>query len=121
MGVLFVNISIGGTLTNFAAPPVLMVANAWGWDLPFMAMNFGWKAALAVLVNATGAMLLFRRELRHLQPATGPLQKRVPLPLVVAHVAFLALTAVFAHPVMFMGVFLLFSASPTPTTGTRTG
>src|SRR5690625_416047 len=109
LGVLFVNISIGGTLTNFAAPPVLMVANAWGWDLPFMAMNFGWKAALAVLVNATGAMLLFRRELRHLQPATGPLQKRVPLPLVVAHVAFLALTVVFAHhPVMFMGVFLLF-------------
>lgn len=29
LGLLFVNISIGGTLTHFAAPPVLMVAAAW--------------------------------------------------------------------------------------------
>ena len=29
LGLLFVNISIGGTLTNFAAPPVLMVASPW--------------------------------------------------------------------------------------------
>jgi hypothetical protein len=32
LGVLFVNVSIGGTLTSFAAPPVLMVAAAWQWD-----------------------------------------------------------------------------------------
>jgi len=30
LGLLFVAISVGGTLTNFAAPPVLMVADAWG-------------------------------------------------------------------------------------------
>ncbi len=36
LGVLFVNISIGGTLTPFAAPPVLMVAATWQWDLAFM-------------------------------------------------------------------------------------
>ena len=36
LGVLFVNVSIGGVLTPFAAPPVLMVAAKWGWDLPFM-------------------------------------------------------------------------------------
>ena len=29
LGVLFVNISIGGTLTPFAAPPVLSSARAW--------------------------------------------------------------------------------------------
>ena len=36
LGLLFVNVSIGGTLTPFAAPPVLMVARPWEWDLPFM-------------------------------------------------------------------------------------
>ncbi|MDE2354543.1 MAG: hypothetical protein KGL17_05900, partial [Betaproteobacteria bacterium] len=30
LGVLFVNISIGGTLTAYAAPPILMVAGKWG-------------------------------------------------------------------------------------------
>ncbi|MFX8624367.1 putative Na+/H+ antiporter, partial [Acinetobacter baumannii] len=60
LGVLFVNISIGGTLTPFAAPPVLMVAGKWGWDMAFMVTNFGWKAALAVVVNAAAVTVLFR-------------------------------------------------------------
>lgn len=109
LGVLFVNVSIGGTLTHFAAPPVLMVASTWGWDLPFMLGTFGWKAAPAVVVNALGATLLFRGELRRLAPATGPLSNPVPLPLVLAHIAFLLGVVVFAHhPAMFMGIFLLF-------------
>ena len=41
LGVLFVNISIGGTLTPVAAPPVLMVADIWNWDLRPMLLNFG--------------------------------------------------------------------------------
>ena len=32
LGALFVNVSIGGTLTSYAAPPVLMVAVTWQWD-----------------------------------------------------------------------------------------
>ena len=91
------------------APPVLMVAGTWGWDLPFMLSNFGWKAALAVVVNALGATLLFRKELRRLAPATGPLSNPVPLPLILAHIGFLLGVVVFAHhPAMFMGIFLLF-------------
>ena len=50
IGLLFVNISIGGTLTPFAAPPVLMVAKAWNWDLAFMLTHFGWKAALSTVL-----------------------------------------------------------------------
>jgi hypothetical protein len=69
LGALFVNISIGGTLTPFAAPPVLMVAGTWGWDFAFMITTFGWKAALAVLVNAFAVTFLFRRELSTLAPA----------------------------------------------------
>lgn len=52
LGVLFVNVSIGGALTACAAPPVLMVAAAWQWDSPYMMRTFGWRAALAVAINA---------------------------------------------------------------------
>jgi len=63
IGVLFVNVSIGGTLTHFAAPPVLMVAAKWQWDTAYMFAHFGWKAATAVLINAAIVTWLFRSEL----------------------------------------------------------
>lgn len=107
LGVLFVNISIGGTLTSFAAPPVLMVAATWGWDSAFMASTFGWRAAIAVLVNATVVTWLLRRhiidESRHTEGAP------VPLTVSLIHLAFLGAVVGFAHhPVVFMGLFLLF-------------
>lgn len=112
LGVLFVNVSIGGTLTPYAAPPVLMVAAKWGWDTPFMLGQIGWKAALAVLVNAAGVTALFARELAAHRPAavTGSAAAApVPVPLVLVHLAFLAGVVVFAHhPPVFMGLFLFF-------------
>jgi hypothetical protein len=63
LGVLFVNISVGGTLTSYAAPPVLMVANTWGWDSTFMLTHFGWKSALAVILNASIITFLLRAHL----------------------------------------------------------
>jgi len=110
LGVLFVNISIGGTLTPYAAPPVLMVAGAWGWDLPFMLQNFGWKAAIAVAINALGVTLLFRKELIELRPPAR-IMGEVPMPLALTavHLLLLAGVVTFAHhPAMFMGLFLLF-------------
>jgi Na+/H+ antiporter NhaD/arsenite permease-like protein len=109
LGVLFVNISIGGTLTPFAAPPVLMVAAKWNWDIWFMMANFGWKAAIAVIVNSACAMLLFRRELGHMAQTQEAEEAPVPLSMVVVHLSFLALVVVFAHhPAVFMGIFLFF-------------
>ena len=109
LGVLFVNISIGGTLTPFAAPPVLMVASKWNWDIAFMMSAFGWKAAIALLVNALGATLLFRKELSQLSPTDSSGGNPVPGALVLVHLAFLAGVVVFAHhPAMFMGLFLFF-------------
>lgn len=111
LGVLFVNVSIGGTLTSFAAPPVLMVANTWQWDSAFMARTFGWKAAIAVLVNATAATLLLRRHLQdHVAPVRGrAARQRVPLPVMAIHFAFLAGVVLLAHhPAAFLGLFLLF-------------
>lgn len=106
LGVLFVNVSIGGTLTAYAAPPVLMVAGAWGWDSAFMAATFGWKAALAVIINATGMTFLLRR---HLAAAPASEMPRIPPGVALIHLAFLAAVVLLAHhPVMFLGLFLLF-------------
>lgn len=110
LGVLFVNVSIGGTLTPFAAPPVLMVAGVWGWDMTFMFHTFGWKAVVAVLVNAVGLVLLFRQELRGLAPAHVPEHAAaLPWPVKLVHLFFLAGVVVFAHhPAVFMALFLFF-------------
>lgn len=67
LGLLFVNISVGGTLTHFAAPPVMMVATPWQWDTLHMFTHFGWKAVLGILVANGLYFLFFRRELAELQ------------------------------------------------------
>lgn len=67
LGLLFVNISVGGTLTHFAAPPVLMVAGPWHWDSAFMMITFGWKAATGILIVNTVYFLLFRDEMSALE------------------------------------------------------
>ena len=110
LGVLFVNVSIGGTLTAYAAPPVLMVAATWQWDSVFMLATFGWKAALAVLANASVATLVLRP---HLTVAGGAGRndpgEPVPLPVVAVHLGLLAGVVMLAHhPVAFLALFLLF-------------
>lgn len=113
LGVLFVNVSIGGTLTSYAAPPVLMVASTWQWDSAFMFAHFGWKAALAVLVNATACAWVLRKPLLSAtRDAAAPGQEAeapVPLSVVGVHLALLAAVVLFAHhPVVFLGIFLMF-------------
>ncbi len=109
LGVLFVNVSIGGTLTPYAAPPVLMVAQAWGWNLGFMLLHFGDKAALAALINAAGLVWLFRRELHALPGLPAAIDSPPPPLVTLIHLAFLAGIVVFAHhPAMFLGLFMFF-------------
>ena len=110
LGVLFVNVSIGGTLTAYAAPPVLMVAATWGWDSAHMLTHFGWRALVAVLVNATVVTLVLRPHLRALDASVeGESPVRVPPLVALIHLAFLAAVVLLAHhPVLFIGVFLLF-------------
>ncbi|CAD5366296.1 Membrane protein [Rubrivivax sp. A210] len=109
LGVLFVNISIGGTLTPFAAPPVLMVAGPWGWDMAFMLKHFGWKAAIAVMFNAAALLVLFRAELTQAPAVPPPAEAAVPGSVILVHLVFLALVVVFAHhPPVFLGLFLFF-------------
>ena len=111
LGTLFVNVSIGGVLTSFAAPPVLMVAEKWGWNMAYMAQVFGWKATCAVLLNAFLVTLWFRKDLLAVAVEQSRSEDQNPLPysVVFVHYLFLAATVWFAHyPVVFMGLFLFF-------------
>lgn len=115
LGLLFVNVSIGGTLTHFAAPPVLMVASTWGWDTPFMFATFGWRAAASCIASTALVAWWFRKEILAIQPAhsqSGP----VPVWLTLLHVFFLAAVVGFAHhPDVFFGTFMIFLGLVTAT------
>jgi hypothetical protein len=121
IGLLFVNVSIGGTLTHFAAPPVLMVARVWEWDTVFMLSHFGWRAVASVLTSTAVYFVIFRRELRQLsahrpapdidQPEDEQRTALLPVPawLVAVHLLFLAWTVFNSHyPALFVGGFLFF-------------
>ncbi len=124
LGLLFVNVSVGGTLTHFAAPPVLMVARTWNWDTPFMLTHFGWRAVLAIVIATACYYLAFRRELTALasrpaeieiehpdedvEPAAKALLP-VPAWVTTVHVLFIAWTVINSHfPALFLGGFLFF-------------
>ncbi len=125
LGLLFVNISVGGTLTHFAAPPVLMVAAKWNWDTPFMLTHFGWKAVAGILISNALYFAVFRREFATLKASADPdaeptnwSDRADPVPgwITSVHVAFLGWTVFTAHyPALFIGGFLFFLAFTTAT------
>lgn len=111
IGLLFVNVSIGGTLTHFAAPPVLMVASKWGWGIGHMFMAFGYKAAIACAISALAIAFVFKKELLgDFQLAVDKNEKPLPpIWVTFVHVIFLALVVLTAHHmVVFLALFLFF-------------
>jgi len=124
IGLLFVNISVGGTLTHFAAPPVLMVAATWNWDTLFMLEHFGWKAVTGIVISSCLYFLFFRKALYRVADQVDGLEdgrlhptswqeRETPIPVWVTavHLAFLGWTVYTAHyPVLFVGGFLFFLA-----------
>ena len=115
LGLLFVNVSIGGTLTHFAAPPVLMVAAKWEWTTPFMLEHFGWRAALSCLVSTAGVSFIFRKELLQLTPVPSRTTPVPPL-LTFMHLFFLGLVVLFAHyPDVIFGILMIFLGMVTAT------
>ena len=124
IGLLFVNVSIGGTLTHFAAPPVLIVARTWDWDTAFMLSHFGWRAAAAIALSTAVYFVRFRRELLALSanapapdadvpaedvPVGGFALLPIPGWVTIVHVLFIAWAVFTAHyPALFVGGFLFF-------------
>ncbi len=102
LGLLFVAVSVGGTLTHFAAPPVLMVAGPWGWGLGHMLTHFGWKAVLGIVLSVAAGYLYFRRDLARLRDNPEDEAGRsgeVPVPawVTIGHLGFLVLVVSLAH------------------------
>ncbi|MDP7321486.1 MAG: putative Na+/H+ antiporter [Bacteriovoracaceae bacterium] len=118
LGLLFVNISIGGTLTHFAAPPVLMVASTWDWGMVHMLGHFGYKAVIAILIATTLITAMFKKELQgDFSLRAESEDKMHPAWWITAtHLAFLALVVYMAHHmVVFLGLFLFFLGFTTVT------
>ena len=124
LGLLFVNVSVGGTLTHFAAPPVLMVAQTWDWGTVFMFGHFGWKATFAIVISNLLFFMKFKGELARLADRADGLEDGIqhpiawqeredPIPawVIAHHVFFLGWTVMNAHdPILFIGGFLFFLA-----------
>ena len=114
LGLLFVNISVGGTLSHFAAPPVVMVAHKWDWGMVHMFLNFGWKAVIGIGAASALYFVAFSRELRALTapaPLAADHEPPPPFRVVAAHLAFILWTVVTAHqPALVVLGFLFFLA-----------
>lgn len=108
IGTLFVNVSIGGAMTPFAAPPILMVAAKWNWDLMFMLTNFGWRTAIAVFTNSLILTIIFKKELINIKESTLE-QVAMPISILIIHLILLLGIIVFVHDlIIFMGIFIIF-------------
>lgn len=109
LGLLFVNISVGGTLTHFAAPPVVMVAAKWNLGTAEMFTQFGWKAVIGIVVANALYWLVFRRALAAM-PSPEPAERSRPIPLLitVVHLFFLGWTVLNAHHASLVVLGLLF-------------
>jgi hypothetical protein len=117
LAVLFVNVSIGGVLTSFAAPPVLMVAGTWHWTMEYMLLHFGWKAVAASVLNAGLAVAISYRELsKVVSPNASAPETFAPWWIRTSHLVFLGLVVLsLHHVVVFVGIFLFFLGFTTVT------
>lgn len=115
LGLLFTNISVGGVLTNFAAPPVLMVSHGWGWNSFYMLTQFGYKAIMGVVLANLIYFFIFYKEFQEMEKTRikEKLERKkepsIPFWIPVIHLYFLFWMVLHVHyPVIFMGSFLLF-------------
>src|SRR6185503_13709985 len=116
LGLLFVNVSVGGVLTHFAAPPVLMVSAAWGWTTPFLFSRFGWVALIGIAVSNLIYFLALYRDFSRLEPpppagADAGRRTRVPRWVTATHLAFMAWFVIAGHySALLIGGFMFFLA-----------
>ena len=123
IALLFVNVSVGGTLTHFAAPPIVMVAGKWNWDIAHMFTHFGWKAVLGIMLANIIYFFLFTKEFKRLAEvqkantinesdvptAWEDRQDSIPFWVYAVSLFFLAWTVTFSHhPAIFIGGFMFF-------------
>ena len=118
LGLLFVNFSVCGVLTNFAAPPALTLSRCWGWEEWDFFGQFGFPVLLGLFLVNTLTFFVLRRDfvlLKKNKPkeivdldkdkSKGP----VPVWITICHLLFITGVIISAHfPPIFMGIYLLF-------------
>ena len=119
IGLLFVNVSVGGTLTHFAAPPMIMVTGQWHWDTAFVFLHFGWRAMIGITTATLLYFVYFRAEFAELEK-TRLQQARfvtigggayIPPWIIVAQVGFVVFAVAFSrYTPLLLGGFLFFLA-----------
>jgi hypothetical protein len=115
LALLFVNISVGGALTNFAAPPIVMVAGKWGWSTADVFVHYGWAAVASILASNLTYLLVFRKELAGLKAEAtgGQVREAIPVWVTVVHLSLMVWTVTMLaghRPILMLGGFLVFLA-----------
>ncbi len=118
LGLMFVNFSVGGVLTNFAAPPALILSRCWNWDLQDFFARFGWRVLVGIVIVNFLYFLFLRKDFSKLKAIRKKEEKAlesdahkgpVPVWISLVHLAFLTWTIMMAHyPPVFVGSYLLF-------------
>lgn len=122
LALLFVNVSVGGGLTHFAAPPILIVAQTWNWGLKDVFVNLGEAVILAVFLNTTLFTFLFKNKIKTQMDPVKEDQNPMPLWIIGCHLFFLVMLVVTAHYAkVFMGLFLVFVGFTTVTKNYQDG
>lgn len=117
LGCLLVNISIGGALTHFAAPVILIVAQKWNITTLYTLENFGLPVILSCFIVSMLYYLIFFKEFKRidtkidLENANKPKEKpklAVPVWIIMIHYGFIVWTVFNSHhPVLFLGGYLI--------------
>ena len=110
LALLFVNTSVGGALTHFAAPPIVMVAGHWGWGLVDVFNQFGLASIFTILISNTVYFIFFRKELvsfKNKSETVSSLQS--PTWLVLIHLSFIAAFVIFLTQHQLASILGLFS------------
>jgi Na+/H+ antiporter NhaD/arsenite permease-like protein len=114
IALLFVNTSVGGSLTHFAAPPIVMVAGHWGWGLAEVFNQFGLASLLTILVSNIFYFSVFRKELLGFKTyARSDSSLQSPGWLIIVHLCFIAgfVLSLAQHQLIYIGIlFLVFLA-----------
>ncbi len=115
LGLLFVNISVGGMLTTFSSRALFIVADRWDWDWVFMLTHFGWKVVLGIFLSTGLYYLAFRKQFKDNFPKKLPTLEKdeaehpTPFWITLIHLIFMVLIVISGETApLFLGIFLIF-------------
>lgn len=118
MGLMFTNFSVGGVLTNFAAPPALTLSRCWSWDVGDFFSQFGWRVLLGIAIVNCLYFLVMKKDFIKLKKriaspdrSSGFDEKEgaIPVWITLVHLFFLGWTITMANYLpIFLGSYLIF-------------